>query len=170
MSCRQLHLSCGLRELGPSQQNCGVNKAFWALLSYTLDKLQAPATGVTQQREQCHTERNRLLHHFCRGWKNSKIEHYECRDFLPLVRCRLLLGKADMQAWSVGHALLPSNPWDEYWQCQNSTQALGLQLHVCVLRLTFSLFSIQHHNGDVGEVSLLGSVCDSKLEDVSAHL
>lgn len=50
MSRIRLHLSRGLRELGPSQQNCGVNKAFWVLLSYTLDKLQAPATLVLPSR------------------------------------------------------------------------------------------------------------------------
>lgn len=41
---------------------------------------------------------------------------------------------------------------------------------MCGLRLTFRLLRAQHHNGDVGEVLLLGSVCDSELEDISPHL
>lgn len=41
---------------------------------------------------------------------------------------------------------------------------------MCGLRLTFRLLRAQHHNGDVGEVLLLCSVCDSELEDISPHL
>lgn len=70
-----------------------------------------------------------------------------------------------MQAHSAGCALFLSAPWEQGWQ---SSPAQAHWLDVC--GLTFSLLRIQHYDGDVGEVLLLGGVRDSKLEDVRAHL